>query len=112
LAEIVALAADARLCVANDSGVAHIAAALRVPTVVIFGSSNVVHWRPWSAAPSAVVRQEVECGPCPGYTCAASPPLACIKRISVEQVLGAIERVLMDAGAASGVVGASTRGMG
>jgi lipopolysaccharide heptosyltransferase II len=112
LAEVVALAADARLCVANDSGVAHIAAALRVPTVVVFGSSNVVHWRPWSAAPSAVVRQEVECSPCPGYTCAASPPLACIKRISVEQVLGAIERVLVEAGAASGVVGASTRGMG
>ncbi len=94
LGEVVALAARARLCVANDSGVAHIAAALRVPTVVVFGSSNVVHWRPWNHALGAVVRQDVECSPCPGYTCSASPPLACIKRIAVDEVLGAIERVL------------------
>jgi lipopolysaccharide heptosyltransferase II len=100
LAEVVALTAHARLCVANDSGVAHIAAAVGVPTVVIFGSSSVAHWRPWSEVPSAYVRHEVECSPCPGYTCPASPPLTCIKRVSVDAVLGAIDRVLAEAGVA------------
>ncbi len=48
LPEVAALAARAALFVGNDSGVAHVAAAFAVPTVVVFGSSNVAHWRPWT----------------------------------------------------------------
>src|SRR5262249_11003503 len=48
LPEVIALSARARLFVGNDSGIAHIAAAAGAPCVVIFGSSNVVHWRPWT----------------------------------------------------------------
>ena len=48
LPEVTALAARARLFVGNDSGIAHIAAAVGLPSVVIFGSSNIVHWSPWA----------------------------------------------------------------
>ena len=41
LPEVTALVARARLFVGNDSGIAHIAAAVGAPSVVIFGSSNV-----------------------------------------------------------------------
>ena len=51
LPEVTALAARARLFVGNDSGIAHMAAAVLTPLVVIFGSSNIAHWRPWGAAP-------------------------------------------------------------
>ena len=51
LPELSALAARASLFVGNDSGVAHMAAAVGAPSVVVFGSSNVTNWRPWTAAP-------------------------------------------------------------
>lgn len=103
LTELAALAARARFFVGNDSGVAHIAAALGVPQVVVFGSSNVGHWRPWSIAPSEVVREEMPCAPCPGYTCAEFDAPECIRRVAVERVTAAIERVLrqVDEGGAS-----------
>ena len=94
LPEVTALAARSRLFVGNDSGIAHIAAAVRVPSVVIFGSSNIAHWRPWSVAPAEVVREELPCQPCPGYTCAEFDAPECIRRVTVERVTTAIERVL------------------
>jgi heptosyltransferase-3 len=98
LPEVTALAARSRLFVGNDSGIAHIAAATRTPSVVIFGSSNVTHWRPWATAPSEVVREELPCQPCPGYTCAEFDAPECIRRVSVERVLAAVKGVLERSG--------------
>lgn len=94
LPELAALAARARLFVGNDSGVAHIAAAVKTPQVVVFGSSNVAHWRPWTDAPAEVVREEMVCAPCPGYTCSEFAAPECIRRVAVERVLAALDRVL------------------
>jgi len=47
LEEVKSLLAGATLFVGNDSGPAHIAAAFGRPVVVLFGSSDVDHWRPW-----------------------------------------------------------------
>lgn len=94
LPEVTALAARSRLFVGNDSGIAHIAAAVGAPSVVIFGSSNVAHWRPWTDAPSEVVREELPCQPCPGYFCAEFDAPECIRRVRVERVTEAIERVI------------------
>jgi heptosyltransferase-3 len=94
LQEVTALAACSRLFVGNDSGIAHIAAAVGAPSVVIFGSSNITHWRPWASGPSEVVREELSCQPCPGYTCAEFDQPECIRRVAVERVVAAIERQL------------------
>jgi heptosyltransferase-3 len=94
LPEVVALAARARLFVGNDSGIAHIAAAVGTPSVVVFGSSNVAHWRPWTDAPAEVVREEMPCAPCAGYTCGEFAEAQCIRRVTVERVDAAVERVL------------------
>jgi lipopolysaccharide heptosyltransferase II len=94
LPEVTALSARARIFVGNDSGIAHIAAAVRTPTVVVFGSSNVAHWRPWTMAQAEVVREEMPCAPCPGYTCAEFEQPECIRRVSIERVNAAIERIL------------------
>lgn len=96
LPEVTALAARARLFVGNDSGIAHIAAAVKTPAVVIFGSSNVAHWRPWSTAPAAVVLEEMECQPCPGYFCAKFAQPECIIRVPVQRVSAAVDRVLSE----------------
>ena len=94
LPEVTALAARARLFVGNDSGIAHIAAAGGAPCVVIFGSSNVAHWRPWTTNPNEVVREEMPCQPCHGYFCAEFEKPECILRVPLERVVGAIDRIL------------------
>ncbi|HKG12982.1 MAG TPA: glycosyltransferase family 9 protein [Pyrinomonadaceae bacterium] len=94
LPELTALASRARLFVGNDSGVAHLAAAVSVPQVVVFGSSNVAHWSPWTRAPFEVVREEMPCAPCPGYTCSEFDAPECIRRVPVARVTAAVERVL------------------
>ncbi len=97
LPEITALASKAKLFVGNDSGIAHIAAAVGTPSVVIFGSSNRDHWRPWTDAPNQIVFEEFSCQPCPGYECKEFGEPKCILSVKTESVLDAIDRVLMKA---------------
>jgi predicted lipopolysaccharide heptosyltransferase III len=94
LQEITALASRAKLFVGNDSGIAHIAAAVGTPTVVIFGSSNRNHWRPWTDAPNEIVFKEFACQPCPGYMCAEFGEPQCILTVPTVGVFAAIDRVL------------------
>ena len=94
LPEITALASRAKLFVGNDSGIAHIAAAVNTPSVVVFGSSNVNHWRPWTDAPNEIVFEKMPCQPCAGYFCKEFETPECIKRVSVESVVRAIEKVI------------------
>lgn len=94
LPEVTALAARAQLFVGNDSGIAHIAAAVGTPSVVIFGSSNIAHWRPWNRRPAEVVYEEMPCQPCHGYFCEKFAQPECILRVPVERVKAAIDRVL------------------
>lgn len=94
LSEMMALIAGASLFVGNDSGPAHIAAALERPMVVIFGSSNDEVWHPWTTSPHQVVRHRLPCVPCAGYTCHAFPEPECIKRVEVREVIQAIHNVL------------------
>ena len=45
--ELIALISGSRVFVGNDSGPTHLAAALQRPSVVIFGVTDPVQWRPW-----------------------------------------------------------------
>jgi predicted lipopolysaccharide heptosyltransferase III len=94
LPEVTALAAHSQLFVGNDSGIAHIAAAVGTPAVVIFGSSNIAHWRPWNSAPAEVVFEEMPCQPCHGYFCEKFDQPECILRVPVTRVIAAIDRLL------------------
>jgi predicted lipopolysaccharide heptosyltransferase III len=92
--EVTALAARSQLFVGNDSGIAHIASAVGTPAVVIFGSSNIAHWRPWNSAPAEVVFEEMPCQPCHGYFCEKFEQPECILRVPVTRVIAAIDRLL------------------
>jgi len=94
LPEITALASKAYIFVGNDSRIAHIAAAVSTPTVVVFGSSNIYNWRPWTDAPNEIVYEPFPCQPCPGYVCKEFGEPRCILSVPPEQVMNAIERVL------------------
>ncbi len=93
LPEVVALATRASIFLGNDSGIAHIAAAVETPSVIVFGSSHAGRWRPWTSAPFEIVREEMACQPCAGYTCREFPEAQCIRRVPVERVAAALDRV-------------------
>ena len=93
IGELVAVIAGAGLFVGNDSGPAHIAAAVKTPQVVLFGPASSVRWRPWRA-PAELVQNYFPCNPCSMYKCEAFPEPECIRSITVAQVLQSIERMM------------------
>lgn len=94
LPEITALASKATIFVGNDSGIAHMVAAVETPLVVVFGSSNIAHWRPWTSAPHEVVHETLPCQPCAGYVCEEFGEPKCILGVKVASVEAAIDRLL------------------
>jgi ADP-heptose:LPS heptosyltransferase len=105
LGQFAAALSGARLFVGNDSGPAHMAAALGRPTVVIFGSSSSLIWGPWPppgpGRPFQVVQNPYECNPCPGDHCYRYERPECILSVTVPQVRVAIESVLQENSAES-----------
>ncbi|WP_426147561.1 lipopolysaccharide heptosyltransferase II [Polaromonas sp. DSR2-3-2] len=96
LPQALALIAASRATVSNDSGLMHVAAALGVPQVAIFGSSSPLHTPPlndkarvlWLKADPAY-QPPLDCAPCFAREC----PLGhtrCLNDISAEQVLKAL----------------------
>jgi lipopolysaccharide heptosyltransferase III len=55
LKQLIALTSMSSFFAGNDSGPAHIAAALARPMVVVFGSSNPSVWSPWTDLPYRVI---------------------------------------------------------
>jgi ADP-heptose:LPS heptosyltransferase len=101
LGQFASALAETRLFVGNDSGPAHMAAALSRPLVVIFGSSSSAIWGPWprqtSSPPAQVVQNFYECNPCPGDRCYRFERPECILSVSLEQVKSAVRTVLAQA---------------
>src|SRR5215218_11395719 len=62
-----ALMRDATLLVGNDSGPAHLAAAVGTRSVVVFLSGDPVRWA--HGGPHRAVRADVGCNPCPHLSC-------------------------------------------
>ena len=83
LAELFGVLSQLRLLLTNDSGPMHLAAALGVPTVAVFGSTD---WR--ETAPvgerARLVREDVECAPCLLRECPIDH--RCMTRVGVERV--------------------------
>ena len=80
------------LLVTCDSGPMHIAAALNIPTVAIFGPTKVKETSQWMNEKSIVVKKNFECQPCMKKTC----PLKhhnCMKLIDESDILDAAKKL-------------------
>jgi ADP-heptose:LPS heptosyltransferase len=102
LHELIGLIAHASLVVCNDTSVAHIAAAVRAPSVVVVGGGHFGRFLPYrvdhatSDVPS-VVHAAMPCFGCDWVCCFApidNGPKPCITEVSVERVWSAIEALL------------------
>ncbi|RKY04359.1 MAG: hypothetical protein DRP66_11815 [Planctomycetota bacterium] len=84
---LIALLAGARLVVSNDTGPAHIACALDVPVIIIFGPTNPLRIRPY-AKPHAVVAVDLDAR---GSAIDSNDPRYRIDAVSVESVFAQVE---------------------
>jgi heptosyltransferase-2 len=91
LAEFMAALASARLALCNDSGAMHLASALGVPTVAIFGSTEPLLTGPLGPR-TRILRHHVPCSPCFLRECPLD--FACMKSITPEMVITAAESLL------------------
>lgn len=96
LAEAFALIAAARRVISNDTGLMHVAAALDVPQVAIFGSSSPEHTPPLSARAQVLwLKQDpdyqppLDCAPCFQRECPLGH-LRCLNDITADRVRTAL----------------------
>jgi len=85
-----ALLQRSSLYVGVDSGAMHAASALGVPVVALFGPSNPLWIGPYGER-TEVVRVPLPCSPCNKRKCS---DLRCMRAITPEMVLEAVDRVL------------------
>ncbi len=92
LAELADLLDASDLFVGTDCGARHLAAALAIPTVTIFGPTDSGGWNP--ASPDHVaVRVGVDCSPC-DLTICPLPNHPCMTELAPESVRDAAQRIL------------------
>ena len=84
IGELIALLSLCDGFAGNDSGAMHLAAALGIPTVGIFGSTNPLRTGP-TGPKAAFIYHRIECSPCLDRSCRFGH-YECLKRISVDEV--------------------------
>ena len=92
LDEAIALIGMAKAVVSNDSGLMHIAAALKTPQIAIFGSSDPAHTPPLSEN-AKVIWLNLPCSPCHKKECPLGH-LKCLNDILPQQVLATLNTLL------------------
>ena len=95
LGDAVALIARCDLFITNDSGLMHVAGALGVPTVAIFGSTNPKTTYPLGER-TVLVRRPVDCSPCLKQEC--PDDFRCMDLVTVDEVLEHSTRLLGEEG--------------
>ena len=91
--ELAALIKRCDFFVCNDSGPMHIAAALDVRTVAIFGPTDHVAWKPFSEE-ATIVRRDMPCWPCSAHKCKIG--WECTKKLAVDTVWNRVEAWVPD----------------
>ena len=89
--ELMALIKQCTVFITNDSGPMHIAAALNVPVVAIFGSTDPEKTGPMGDG-NIIIRKDADCSPCFKRKCPTD--LRCMDMIKVEDVMDGVERIL------------------
>ncbi len=79
------------LVVANDSGPMHIAAALGVPTIGLFGPTDPSHHGPYGPRGAVVIKRDLHCIICDKLTCPYGHE--CMLQLPVDDLLARVEEL-------------------
>lgn len=90
LGDALALIRRCRMFVSNDSGLMHVAAALEVPTVAIFGSTDSIATGP-RGKHARIVKQDMDCSPCLKPECPIG--YRCLLAVQPEDVWRVMEQL-------------------
>ena len=89
--QFIDLAAACSVFLTNDSGSMHVASALGIPTIAVFGATNPETTGPAGPA-NTVVQEEVECSPCFKRECPIDH--RCMTRVTSERVVEAASSLI------------------
>jgi ADP-heptose:LPS heptosyltransferase len=92
LDELISVISRLSILITNDTGPAHIAYALRIPAVVIFGAGDPTRNGPTAPGPFEVLAYPVACRPCEYLECPIG--YTCLVNIQVDEVINASEKLL------------------
>jgi ADP-heptose:LPS heptosyltransferase len=92
LGQLAALLARSDLYLGNDSGVSHLAAAVGVVSLVLFGPSSVDQWAP-RGNNVTVFSQNVECAPCAAPAMKSCPHRRCLTTLGPESIIKELNKL-------------------
>lgn len=97
LGVLAGLISSCRVVVSPDSGPAHMAAALKVPVVTLFGPTSPERWAPLGQE-SRVLSADVSCSPCSNYGSATCPvgTMECMRALDPDHVWLSVKQVLAE----------------
>lgn len=92
LLQLASVMEGCRFFIGNDSGISHLAAAISLPTVTIFGPTDQEVWSP-RGEKTFVVSKGVRCSPCPQERLLRCKDFECLRGIEVGEVLEGVKRI-------------------
>jgi len=86
-----------RLLLTADSGLMHLAYAVGIPTISLFGSGIEKKWAP-RGKDHIVINKNLDCSPCTkfGYTPRCRKKMQCLSLITTDEVIAAVKDLLAD----------------
>jgi heptosyltransferase I len=85
------------LMITNDTGPMHVAAALGVPLIALFGPTDPRFTGPYGQLENVLRVKDLPCAPCFKSSCSWKNPLECLTAISPENVFEAAQKKLIPA---------------
>ncbi len=82
-----------KIFICNDTGLMHVASAMKVPIVAIFGST--LYWKnyPWNTK-HIIIRKNLPCSPCYNYKqIKCLNDYTCLNSITTEEVLESVKKI-------------------
>lgn len=93
LARLAAFISRSDFYLGNDSGITHLAAALGVETVALFGPTAPWQWAPYGKKVT-VITKNVDCSPCPPAAMKSCPHHECLTALTPACVISRLEELL------------------